>query len=119
MKTVLVVEDTTDMRELLVDVLETEGYRVLAASHGQEALETLHACSEKPAVILLDWMMPVMDGPAFLQALYKEPEFSSVPVVVVSAIASLIDVKGVARVFEKPVRFPELRRVVRDLCGTP
>ncbi|MFZ4776433.1 MAG: Cache 3/Cache 2 fusion domain-containing protein, partial [Terrimicrobiaceae bacterium] len=80
---ILVVEDEPANRELLVRMLEKDGYRVTAAENGSIALECVAA--DPPALILLDLMMPVMDGFAFLEALRCSPGFSKIPVVVVTA----------------------------------
>ncbi len=80
---VLVVDDDPDILEAICDILEAEGYRVARARHGEEALERVEA--QRPDVILLDLMMPVMDGVAFAQALRLRPAVSDVPIVVISA----------------------------------
>lgn len=80
---VLVVEDDPGNRELLARMLEKEGYRVTETENGSVALESV--ASDPPALILLDLMMPVMDGFAFLDALRRSPDFSKIPVVVVTA----------------------------------
>jgi CheY-like chemotaxis protein len=80
---VLVVDDDPDILDAICDILEAEGYRVSRARHGQEALEQVD--SERPDVILLDLMMPVMDGVAFSRALRQRPLVSDVPIVVISA----------------------------------
>jgi CheY-like chemotaxis protein len=80
---VLVVDDDPDILEAICDILEGEGYRVARARHGEEALVRVEA--QRPDVILLDLMMPVMDGVAFSQALRQRPSFRDVPVVVISA----------------------------------
>ena len=80
---VLVVDDDPDILDAICDILEAEGYRVARARHGQEALAQVDG--ERPDVILLDLMMPVMDGVAFAQALRLRPAASSVPIVVISA----------------------------------
>ncbi len=66
---VLVVDDDPDILDAICDILETEGYRVARARHGLEALDRVEL--ERPAVILLDLMMPVMDGVAFAEALRR------------------------------------------------
>jgi DNA-binding response OmpR family regulator len=81
---ILVIEDDTEIRESLCDVLESEGYRVVDARHGREGLDRLAVLPE-PCLILLDLMMPVMSGREFLQHLRKDREHSGVPVVVLSA----------------------------------
>ena len=80
---VLVVDDDPDILEAVSDILEGEGYRVARARHGGEALDRVAA--ERPALILLDLMMPVMDGVAFSQALRLRPAVQDVPIVVISA----------------------------------
>ncbi len=80
---VLVVDDDPDILEAICDILEAEGYRVARARHGEEALTRVEA--QRPDVILLDLMMPVMDGVAFAQALRLRPAVSDVPIVVISA----------------------------------
>ena len=80
---VLVVDDDPDILDAICDILEAEGYRVSRARHGVEALEQVDG--ERPDVILLDLMMPVMDGVAFAQALRLRPAVSDVPIVVISA----------------------------------
>jgi CheY-like chemotaxis protein len=80
---VLVVDDDPDILEAICDILEAEGYRVARARHGEEALARVE--TQRPDVILLDLMMPVMDGVAFAQALRLRPAQRDVPIVVISA----------------------------------
>jgi CheY-like chemotaxis protein len=80
---VLVVDDDPDILEAICDILGTESYRVARARNGLEALERVDA--ERPDVILLDLMMPVMDGVTFAQALRRRPAVSDVPILVISA----------------------------------
>jgi CheY-like chemotaxis protein len=80
---VLVVDDDPDILDAICDILEAEGYGVSRARHGLEALEQVD--SSRPDVILLDLMMPVMDGVAFSQALRQRPRVSDIPIVVISA----------------------------------
>lgn len=82
--TVLLVEDDLDIAEAMIDVLVDEGYLVAHAANGREALELLHHHLD-PSVILLDLMMPEMDGSEFRAAQLLEPELASIPVVVLSA----------------------------------
>ncbi len=81
---ILVVEDDGDIRSGLVSVLEDEGYAVLSAGDGEQALRMLRA-GQRPFVILLDLMMPVMDGRQFRQAQLAEPALAPIPVVVLTA----------------------------------
>lgn len=80
---VLVVDDDPDILEAICDILEVEGYRVARARNGREALEAVDA--EVPSLVLLDLMMPVMDGPAFARALRTRPFATDLPIVVISA----------------------------------
>jgi CheY-like chemotaxis protein len=81
---VLVVEDDRDLRDSLADALRLEGYAVVCAEHGEAALRHL-ATGARPFVILLDLMMPVMDGWTFRQELLKDSELAQIPVVVMTA----------------------------------
>jgi len=82
-KTILLVEDQRDIREAMRELLELEGYRVMEAVHGKDALEALNW--SRPSLVLLDMMMPVMDGARFLEEVVKRPGLEQVPIVVVSA----------------------------------
>jgi CheY-like chemotaxis protein len=80
---VLVVDDDPDILDAICDILDAEGYRVSRARHGLEALAQVE--SARPDVILLDLMMPVMDGVAFSQALRQRPRVRDIPILVISA----------------------------------
>ena len=82
--TVFIVEDDGDTREMLGRFLELEGYRVETAANGKLALERLNS-GVGACVILLDLMMPVMDGWQFRQAQIRDATLASIPVIVVSA----------------------------------
>jgi CheY-like chemotaxis protein len=80
---VLVVDDDPDILDAICDILEGEGYRVARARHGLEALDKVS--KERPALILLDLMMPVMDGMAFAHALRERRMGDGIPIIVISA----------------------------------
>ncbi|HEY0708362.1 MAG TPA: response regulator, partial [Polyangia bacterium] len=84
-KRVLVVEDDEEIREHLEELLEEEGFAVATASDGYQALTWLRDHPEQAGVVLLDLMMPVMDGFEFLRRKDKEPSLASVPVIVITA----------------------------------
>ncbi|MDP9000190.1 MAG: response regulator [Myxococcota bacterium] len=86
-RTLLVVEDDADIREALDGLLSMEGFRVTGCCNGREALDWLHT-SSKPDVIVLDLMMPVMDGWQFRVAQKHDPELATIPVVALSADAT-------------------------------
>lgn len=86
-KRILVVEDDTSIRELLVELLESEGYSVSSAINGLEGLKFLQS-EGNPDLILIDLMMPVMDGYSFRTEQLKNPVWSKIPTVVMSAEAN-------------------------------
>jgi CheY-like chemotaxis protein len=110
---VLVVEDDPDQRDAIVLALEQEGYTVAAAADGLEALELLHA-GTRPCLILLDLMMPEMDGVQFRREQMKEASIAEIPVVVVSAFGQMTRAKSlhVADYLPKPIELDRLMAVV-------
>ncbi len=86
-KRILVVEDDNSIRELLVELLQSEGYEVASAVNGLEGLKSLQT-QPQPDLILIDLMMPVMDGYSFRTEQMKHPIWSKIPVVVMSAEAN-------------------------------
>src|SRR5262249_22709896 len=111
---VLVVDDETDIRESIRDILEMEGYCVCCAANGKEALDVLSTV--RPGLILLDLMMPVMSGYELLQRLKESDAFSSIPVTVVSAFGDRAAVRD-ACILRKPVDLDLLLHVVDAQCG--
>jgi len=83
--TVLVVDDDHDLREAVSTVLEERGFHILGACNGREALDLLRGDGERPSAILLDLMMPVMDGLQFREEQLSDPELSPIPVIVMTA----------------------------------
>ena len=117
-RSVLVVEDDPAIRETLCALLVGEGYRATGAANGKEALDILRR-DERPSVILLDLMMPVMDGPTFRAEQLEDPNLRSIPVVVITAgghynAASL----KVDTVLLKPLGAEAVFQVVERLCRT-
>jgi CheY-like chemotaxis protein len=109
---VLVVDDDRDNRELLVELLTGEGYLVSSASDGRLALAEARAL--RPDVILLDLMMPVMNGWEFRDAQLRDPRLASVPVVIVSAFEDTLDVEAVLR---KPYLLEDVLDTVQRLAA--
>lgn len=83
-KSILVVEDDVDIRSSVVEILEMEGFEVRSANNGADALQQLDG-GLRPDLILLDLMMPVMDGFSFHEEFSRREQFKNVPVVVMSA----------------------------------
>jgi CheY-like chemotaxis protein len=120
-KFILIVEDDHDVAASVADVLEGEGYRTAVACNGREALDELLR-KNHPDVILLDMMMPVMDGWQFREAQMKLPEAAAIPVITVTAdgdarakAASI----GAAGHLAKPVTIEKLVEIVERTCRTP
>jgi CheY-like chemotaxis protein len=115
-KTVLLVEDDPDIRDIVQDVLEAEGYDVVPASHGRQALEFLSGAreGERPDLVILDMMMPLVDGRHVLEAIRNNKALSSVPVVVMSAVAHEKPV-GAAAFLRKPFSLDTLFDAVHSL----
>jgi CheY-like chemotaxis protein len=114
---ILVVEDDFDSREMMKLFLESEGYPVVSAAHGKEALHQLSGLS--PCLIILDLMMPVMNGWEFRAAQTQDPALSKIPVVVVSADGNVKEKAtklGVAGYLQKPVQFDALLDLVKQHC---
>jgi CheY-like chemotaxis protein len=116
---VLIIEDDADLREMMAQLLALEGYRAEAVANGQEALDYLRK-GDVPELILLDLMMPVMDGWEFRRRLGEDPALASLPVVVLSALdqSRAADVDGVA-FLKKPLDFDHLLELVRRYCRHP
>jgi CheY-like chemotaxis protein len=121
-KGILLVEDDPDIRDTIAEVLEEEGYVVLPAKHGAEGLTALREAKELPAIIILDLMMPVMDGIAFREEQRKNPEWTNIPVIVVSADRSSHDkaqAMGARGYLQKPFNIHHLLDLVREIEQTP
>ena len=117
---ILLVEDDEDLSEVLADLLKDCGYRVATAGHGLEALNYLAAADQLPSLILLDWMMPVMDGEEFVRQKARRPPIAAVPVFLLSARgdppASMVAL-GIQRVFRKPLLFEQLRAAIQSVLN--
>ena len=118
---VLVVEDDPSVRGLLQTLLSAEGYDVVTASDGLAGL--VKAASTKPALMLLDLMMPDLGGVRVLEELRDDPELSETPVIVVTgkidAVPGMKQLLGEGHVFLKPFAVAELLARVADVTGGP
>jgi len=113
---VLIVEDDEDLREMMAQLLSLEGFNSASAANGREALAYLHE-SERPQVILLDLMMPVMDGWEFRRQQQADPSIAPVPVIVLSALDQARTTDLDANAFlKKPLDFDRLLSLVRSYC---
>ncbi|WP_437550300.1 response regulator [Sorangium sp. So ce367] len=118
---ILVVEDDLDIRSILTQLLMFEGYDVEEAADGAEALALLRR-DAPPALILLDLMMPVMDGWQLRAELQRDPSLASIPVVIVSADVRVEQEASrlrVAGLLKKPLQIEPLLELVHRICGAP
>jgi CheY-like chemotaxis protein len=117
-KMILYVEDEIDTRDAVTVVLEQEGFRVFGAANGQTALDYLRS-NPPPCLILLDLMVPVMDGWQFMAVRARDPGLISIPVVIVSAHMSIqrqtTPLKA-AGYLTKPIDMELLVATVRKYC---
>jgi CheY-like chemotaxis protein len=107
---VLVVDDDLSTREALSDLLQDRGYSVTTASDGREALNYLRDASP-PGIIILDLMMPVMDGWEFLRHQAHDPTLLDIPVIVVTAMPPRHPLRAKA-VLQKPIQFESLLEMI-------
>jgi CheY-like chemotaxis protein len=109
---VLVVEDDPDLREMMGEWLSTLGYRARLAKHGRDALDVLRT-GLRPRVILLDLMMPVMDGWEFRRRQLQDPHLAAIPVIVTTAVPrSVTRDLAAAAVVVKPCDFDRLTELI-------
>lgn len=116
----MVVDDDADIRDSLVELLEEHGYRAVGAANGVEALRILEASDPLPSLILLDLMMPVMDGRAFREEQRAHPTWSRIPVLLMSAYRDVADQArslGVEHL-AKPLGIKPLMAAMQRLCAS-
>jgi DNA-binding response OmpR family regulator len=120
MATVLVVEDSADMRQLMHDLLENLGHTVIEAQDGLEGVKV--ALTSRPDLIILDLMMPTAAGDSALQFMRGTPGLEKIPVLVVSAhsdVAHIAKQYGADDWMSKPVRIDELSKRIATLLARP
>ena len=119
MKRVLVVDDDESIRSIVADLLEYAGYEVITAQNGAQALDLVRAL--QPDAVILDLMMPVLDGWGFLKACRKEEWCASIPVLVLSAYRQLAEVAQddlrVSDFLAKPFEIQALLKAVKGLLA--
>jgi CheY-like chemotaxis protein len=119
---VLVIDDDDDICATLKELLEEQGLVVACASNGHEALDLLHESPPLPDVILLDLMMPVMNGWEFRGAQKKDPSIASIPVIVITATGSAREragLMGVEEILLKPIHLDQLLAVIAGATSGP
>ncbi len=111
-KTVLIVDDEEDIRETLRFALELEGFQVLRAENGKAALALLAESPVRPSLILLDLMMPVMDGYEFLERAHADASLKDIPIVVISAFNQRDPLEHARAFLRKPLGLDALLEAV-------
>ena len=117
-RSILVVDDDPDVRDAVADVLADEGYGVTGVGSGREALQHLQQ-HMRPSLILLDMMMPEMDGWLLRQELKKSPDLASIPIVILSAHGDVRDAAlalGAVDYLRKPLSVDSLLEIAERYC---
>jgi CheY-like chemotaxis protein len=115
-KSILVIEDNKEIQDSLKMALEIEGYNVSIANNGKEGMEQLGKIPT-PCMILLDLMMPVMNGWEFVEIISKDIMFSSIPIVVVSAFGDKQVTPKTNGYIQKPIDLDSLLNTICKHCG--
>ncbi len=115
LKTILVVEDDHDTRVSMRQRLEAEGYFVFSAGDGKQGLEILKRI-KPPCLILLDLVMPVMDGEEFVKTIESDPQLHMIPVVLVTAFPDKAKPLIAKELVKKPINLKTLLDVVEKYC---
>jgi CheY-like chemotaxis protein len=116
---IFVIEDEEMIRDSIVEFLGEQGYDAVGAVDGRDALDKLDGSIPRPCLILLDLMMPVMDGQSFRQRQLQIPDLAQIPVVVFSAyqdVAKTAVAMNAAGHLHKPLKLPDLLRTVQRHC---
>ncbi len=121
-RTVMIIDDEPDTAEVFAEMMRLNGYRVLKTYSGSPAIALIS--QERPDAVILDIMMPGVSGLEVLQQLRLDPELASIPVVVVSAKATPVDISagleaGASIYLTKPVSYMDLKNAVDGLVQTP
>jgi CheY-like chemotaxis protein len=112
--TVLVVDDEEGLCETLRDVFEDEGYSVRTVSNGRDALRVLRAMKVKPCVVILDLLMPILDGNAVYEAMKADPDLAKIPIVISTSDPS--QAPSGALIMRKPIALDVLLAAVHRCC---
>ena len=117
---ILLVDDESDLRESIAELLQFEGYHVAEVSNGQEALDFLRAFEPPPCLVLLDIMMPVMGGKEFRKAQLSDPKIARIPIAVMTAgrlTSEVIQELAPQEIIKKPIKLEAFIETVHRYCG--
>ncbi len=113
----MLIEDDDAIREITRELLESEGYKVATAANGQKALELLATMDPLPCLILLDLMMPVMDGWQFMEKKRADSKLNAIPVVAFSALEERkISTARTDDVIRKPINPDVMIKIIKKYC---
>jgi DNA-binding response OmpR family regulator len=113
--TIFVVEDQKELRESICEELDRSGFNTIGASHGEKALALLHRSGSRPALMLLDLLLPHKDGWEVVASMKADAKLRNVPIIVMSAVppqSTSLQAQGVAATLPKPFTMEELLFVV-------
>jgi two-component system chemotaxis response regulator CheY len=113
---IYIIEDDTTIRELLVELLESENYFILSAKNGQEAIDQLRSMQRLPDLLLLDLMMPIKDGIGFREDQVKDSRLKNIPTLLMSADSDIEAKKvkmGIKSHLKKPLDIEVLLAVIK------
>lgn len=118
-KSILIIDDDSEIRSSLADILEDEGFNILQAGNGLEGMQVLESLSDLPCMILLDLMMPVMDGQAFRGEQLRNPKLAAIPTILFSADGQLnkkAENIGIEEYVKKPIDLTVLLNLTDKYC---
>lgn len=113
--TIFVVEDQKELRESICEELERQGFATVGAPHGEKALSLLNRIGARPALMLLDLLLPHKDGWEVVASMKADPKLRDVPIVVMSAVppqSTSLQAQGVAATLPKPFTMEELLFII-------
>jgi CheY-like chemotaxis protein len=113
---ILVVDDEFSVAEVLQSALSDSGHEVVTAVNGKQGLDRLH--ERRPDLVLLDFMMPIMDGPAMLKAMSRDPAYRDIPAVVMSSLPENVVAEAADGLFEGFLRKPFKLTAVMDIIDS-
>lgn len=120
LRSVLIVDDDEGIRDALGEMLRDEGFSVATAANGREAIRWLQEQRPAACVVLLDLMMPVMDGAQFLRAKQADLELRTIPVVIVTAAGAAFRVDptpDIRDTISKPIDLPDLMAAIESCAA--
>jgi DNA-binding response OmpR family regulator len=120
MKTIVIVDDEFGLADVLAATLSDIGFRVLSATNGNQGLEVM--AEHPPDLVILDYMMPLLDGAGVLKAMRASPRLAAVPVIMISAVPESVlraRCQGYAAFLRKPFDFEALLNAVERVMAVP